>query len=107
MCIRDREMGQFTDAGSIETNWNRFCIKDVNLLGSWAFTANDIPLAIDLLDKNNKTLATSKPITTNQFRGTVEWATGDPGNLTGQTVSLRFRFRRTQLYSYWYQPPAG
>jgi len=45
------EMGQFTDAGSIETNWHRFCIKDVNLLGSWAFTANDIPLAIDLLDR--------------------------------------------------------
>ena len=45
------EMGQFTDAGSVDTNWHRFCVKDVNLLGSWAFTANDIPLAIDLLDR--------------------------------------------------------
>ena len=45
------EMGQFTDAGSIETNWHRFCIKDVNILGSWAFTANDIPLAINLLHR--------------------------------------------------------
>ena len=45
------EMGQFTDAGAIETNWHRFCVKDVNLLGSWAFTANDIPLAIDMLDR--------------------------------------------------------
>ena len=45
------EMGQFTDAGAIETNWHRFCVKDINLLGSWAFTANDIPLAIDLIDR--------------------------------------------------------
>ena len=45
------EMGQFTDAGAIETNWHRICIKDINLLGSWAFTANDIPLAIDMLDR--------------------------------------------------------
>ena len=45
------EMGQFTDAGSIETNWHRICTKDLNLLGSWAFTANDIPLGIDLLDR--------------------------------------------------------
>ena len=45
------EMGQFTDAGSIETNWHRICLKDINLLGSWAFTANDIPLAIDMLDR--------------------------------------------------------
>ncbi|MCZ6679522.1 MAG: zinc-binding dehydrogenase [Candidatus Poribacteria bacterium] len=45
------EMGQFTDAGSIETNWHRICVKDINLLGSWAFTANDIPLAINMLDR--------------------------------------------------------
>ncbi|MGH3086607.1 MAG: zinc-binding dehydrogenase, partial [Rubrobacteraceae bacterium] len=45
------EMGQFTDAGSIETNWHRICTKDVNVLGSWAFTANDIPLGIAMLDR--------------------------------------------------------
>tara|TARA_Y100000588_G_scaffold392451_1_gene504457 strand:- start:29849 stop:30991 length:1143 start_codon:yes stop_codon:yes gene_type:complete len=45
------EMGQFTDAGSIETNWHRICSKDINLLGSWAFTANDIPLAINMLNR--------------------------------------------------------
>ena len=37
------EMGQFTDAGSIDTNWHRFCTKDLTILGSWAFTANDLP----------------------------------------------------------------
>ena len=45
------EMGQFTDAGSIDTNWHRICTKDLNLLGSWAFTANDIPLGIAMLDR--------------------------------------------------------
>ncbi len=43
------EMGQFTDAGSIETNWHRICTKDLNVLGSWAFTANDLPLGVDML----------------------------------------------------------
>ncbi|MBI4532164.1 MAG: zinc-binding dehydrogenase [Candidatus Latescibacteria bacterium] len=45
------EMGQFTDAGSIDTNWHRICVKDINILGSWAFTANDIPPAITMLDR--------------------------------------------------------
>jgi threonine dehydrogenase-like Zn-dependent dehydrogenase len=45
------EMGQFTDAGSINTNWHRICTKDINVLGSWAFTANDIPKGIALLDR--------------------------------------------------------
>jgi threonine dehydrogenase-like Zn-dependent dehydrogenase len=43
------EMGQFTDAGAIQTNWHRFCTKDINLLGSWGFTANDLPLGVELL----------------------------------------------------------
>jgi threonine dehydrogenase-like Zn-dependent dehydrogenase len=45
------EMGQFTDAGSIETNWHRICVKDINILGSWAFTGNDIPLGIGMLHR--------------------------------------------------------
>ena len=45
------EMGQFTDAGAIETNWHRICTKDLNVLGSWAFTANDLPLGVDMLDR--------------------------------------------------------
>ena len=43
------EMGQFTDAGSIDTNWHRICTKDITLVGSWAFTPNDIPLGIDMM----------------------------------------------------------
>ena len=45
------EMGQFTDAGAIETNWHRICTKDLNVLGSWAFTANDTPKGIAMLDR--------------------------------------------------------
>ncbi len=45
------EMGQFTDAGAIMTNWHRICTKDINLLGSWAFTANDIAEGIKMLDR--------------------------------------------------------
>jgi threonine dehydrogenase-like Zn-dependent dehydrogenase len=45
------EMGQFTDAGAIETNWHRFCVKDINILGSWAFTADDIARGIAVLDR--------------------------------------------------------
>jgi threonine dehydrogenase-like Zn-dependent dehydrogenase len=43
------EMGQFTDVGAIETNWHRICTKDLTVLGSWAFTANDIPIGIAML----------------------------------------------------------
>lgn len=45
------EMGQFTDAGPIETNWHRICTKDINILGSWAFTANDIAKGIAMVAK--------------------------------------------------------
>ncbi len=45
------EMGQFTDAGSIMTSWHRICTKDLNVLGSWAFTANDLALGVEMLYK--------------------------------------------------------
>jgi threonine dehydrogenase-like Zn-dependent dehydrogenase len=43
------EMGQFTDAGAITTPWHRICAKDINVLGSWGFTGNDLPLGVDML----------------------------------------------------------
>ena len=43
------EMGQFTDAGSINTSWHRICTQDLNVLGSWGFTGNDLPLGVDML----------------------------------------------------------
>ena len=29
--------------------WHRICAKDLNVLGSWAFTGNDLPLGVDML----------------------------------------------------------
>jgi len=43
------EMGQFTDAGAVQTNWHRICTKDVTIVGSWAFTANDIAAGIAMI----------------------------------------------------------
>jgi threonine dehydrogenase-like Zn-dependent dehydrogenase len=49
------EMGQFTDAGSIQTSWHRICAKDLNVLGSWGFTANDLVLGVDMLYRTRAT----------------------------------------------------
>ena len=35
--------------GKIATSWHRICTKDLNVLGSWAFTGNDLPLGVDML----------------------------------------------------------
>ena len=45
------EMGQFADAGAIATNWHRFCAKDITILGSWAYAADDVAIGIRLLDR--------------------------------------------------------
>jgi hypothetical protein len=45
------EMGQFTDAGSIDTNWHRICIRDLTLIASWGLTGDDMPVAIDMLQR--------------------------------------------------------
>jgi len=45
------EMGQFTNAGSIDTNWHRICVKAITVVGSWAFTADDIALGIKMLHR--------------------------------------------------------
>jgi len=40
------EMGQFTDAGSIDTNWHRICVKELQVLASWAFTPDEVDQAL-------------------------------------------------------------
>ncbi len=40
------EMGQFTDAGSIDTNWHRICVKELQVLASWAFTPDEVAQAM-------------------------------------------------------------
>ena len=39
------------DAGLIDTSRHRICAKDVTILGSWAFTASDIPLGIQMIHR--------------------------------------------------------
>ncbi len=46
------EMGQFTDAGPIETSWHRICTKDITIVASWAFTADDIWTGIVMLNRD-------------------------------------------------------
>jgi threonine dehydrogenase-like Zn-dependent dehydrogenase len=43
------EMGQFANAGSVDTSWKRIGANDLNVLGPWAFTGNGLPLGVDLL----------------------------------------------------------
>ena len=45
------EMGQAADARAIATNWHRFCAKDISILGSWAYGAEDVARSIALLDR--------------------------------------------------------
>ena len=45
------ERGQFTDAGPMMTSWHRICTKDINLLSSWAITADDIWQGILMLNR--------------------------------------------------------
>src|SRR6201987_5542636 len=48
------EMGQFTDAGSNTTSWDRICTKAINIFGSWGFTGNDLPFGVDMLDRTRE-----------------------------------------------------
>jgi threonine dehydrogenase-like Zn-dependent dehydrogenase len=73
------EMGQFTDAGSIETSWHRICTKDLNVLGSWAFTANDLPLGVEMLYRARdkypwRSMQTLFPFTVEGVKGAVAQA---------------------------------
>jgi threonine dehydrogenase-like Zn-dependent dehydrogenase len=70
------EMGQFTDAGAIETNWHRMCTKDLTILGSWGFTANDIPIGIAMAERTRDkypwaAMQTLFPFTTEGVSGAI------------------------------------
>ncbi len=48
------EMGQFTDAGSVDTNWHRICVRDLTLVASWGITGEDMPAGIAMLQRAAK-----------------------------------------------------
>ena len=74
------------------------------LLGSKLFVNVDVPqgeLQVELLDRNGKVVAFSKPISGDLTHAGVEWAEGDIDPMKNQNVSLRFTLRDGQFYSYW------
>ena len=73
------QMSQFTDTGAIETNWHRFCAKDPNVLGRRAFTANDLPLGVDMPDRARnsypgRVMQTPLPVTADGIRDAIAQA---------------------------------
>ncbi len=58
-------------------------------------------LAVEVLDEAGTVLALSHPLEGDQLRGAFEWKNGSWAGIEGRSVSLRFRARRAQLYSYW------
>ncbi len=73
------EMGQFTDAGPIETSWHRICSKDLTIVASWGITADDLPLGVDLLHRSSNRypwacVQTKFPLTENGVQEAIECA---------------------------------
>jgi hypothetical protein len=58
---------------------------------------------VEVLDEAQTVLALSHPLEGDQLRGAFEWKSGSWAGLEGRSVSLRFRARRAQLYSYWFE----
>lgn len=58
-------------------------------------------LVVELLDENGDAVATSTPLTGDLLNEPLRWAQGNPADAKGETVSLRFRLRNADLYSYW------
>ena len=58
-------------------------------------------MQVEVLDKDEKIVARSGPLTGDLPREPVKWIEGDIAPLKGQTVSLRFTLRNAKFYSYW------
>lgn len=62
-------------------------------------------LQIELLNKDDQVIATSKPLEGNQLRGGVEWPALADQAYVGKTVRLKFTLTQGSLYSYWFAKP--
>ena len=58
-------------------------------------------LRVEMIDGEGKVLATSAPLQGDLLNGEVRWQKGNPGELKGQMVSLRFALRNGAFFSYW------
>ena len=62
-------------------------------------------LLVEMLEESHKVVATSKPIGRDHRRGEVKWEPESIAQMTAKVVSLRFTYRRAELYSYWVDEP--
>lgn len=62
-------------------------------------TSGDV--SVTVLDAAAQAVAVSEPVTGDQTRAILRWKSGNLESVRGQTVSLRFALRNSQLYSYW------
>jgi hypothetical protein len=63
--------------------------------------AHEGELTVEVLDKDDKVVATSETLQGDWARGEVVWRNGNLADLVEQTVSLRFTLQQGRLYSYW------
>jgi len=62
-------------------------------------------LHVEMLDEDDRVVATSKPIEGNRPRGRVEWPAQPNQQPVGKTIRLRFTLSEGSLYSYWFAKP--
>ena len=58
-------------------------------------------MRVEMIDGEGKVLATSALMQGDLLNGEVRWQEGNPRELRGQMVSLRFALRNGAFYSYW------
>ena len=59
-------------------------------------------LLVEMLEKDDKVIATSNPIKGNQLQGRVKWSTPPDQFPAGRPIRLRFTLTAGSLYSYWF-----
>lgn len=58
-------------------------------------------IEVELLDSHGATLCLSEPLVTDQPRAVIQWKENPQDSWRGKVVSLRFKLRYAQLYSFW------
>lgn len=59
-------------------------------------------LRAELLGDDGKILARSRPVTIDGVREPLSWESGNPGEIAGRLVAIRFTIRNAAFYSYWF-----
>jgi len=64
---------------------------------------DDGELRVEVLNAKDKIVAVSEDVSGDSVRKAIRWKRGDPAELKGQAVTLRFTLRNAQFYSYWFK----